>query len=376
MHLKRPTAATIDLDALAFNLRSAGDFLGRDTEIMAVVKADAYGHGAVECSKRLRSQGVGRLAVAIVEEAVELRDAGIDGDILILGGIWPDQAALILEHALTPAIFRIESAAALNSLCAAQGKTAKIHVKIDTGMGRVGVPYSDAAAFADALAQLTNIEVEALMTHFASADDLDQSDYTNYQMDRFGAVVEVFANAGIRPPILDLANSPASVAFPRSRSGLVRLGGILYGLGSDILPDVQRPELKPVMSLTSEVGFIKNVHAGESLGYGRTFIAQRDSLIATVPIGYADGYPRTLSNKGEMIVCGQTVPVVGRVSMDWTILDVTDIPNVEVGTKVTIIGHDGSEWISAADIARDTDTISYEITCGFGRRVPRVFKQG
>lgn len=376
MHLTRPTAATIDLDALAFNLRSAGDFLGRDTEIMAVVKADAYGHGAVECSKRLRSEGVGRLAVAIVEEAVELRAAGIDGETLILGGIWPDQAALILEHGLTPAIFRIESAAALNSLCAAQGKTAKIHVKIDTGMGRVGVPYSDAAAFADALAQLTNIEVEALMTHFASADDLDQSDYTNSQMDRFGAVVEVFANAGIRPPILDLANSPASVAFPRSRSGLVRLGGILYGLGSDILPDVPRPDLKPVMSLTSEVGFIKNVHAGESLGYGRTFIAQRDSLIATVPIGYADGYPRILSNKGEMIVCGQTVPVVGRVSMDWTILDVTDIPNVEVGTKVTIIGRDGSEWISAADIARDTDTISYEITCGFGRRVPRVFKQG
>lgn len=376
MHLTRPTAATIDLDALAFNLRSAGDFLGRDTEIMAVVKADAYGHGAVECSKRLKAEGVGRLAVAIVEEAVELRAAGIDGEILILGGIWPDQAALILEHALTPAIFRIESAAALNSLCAAQGKTAKVHVKIDTGMGRVGVPYSDATAFADALAQLTNIEVEALMTHFASADDLHQSDYTNYQMDRFGAVVEVFANAGIRPPILDLANSPASVAFPRSRSGLVRLGGILYGLGSDILPDVPRPELKPVMSLTSEVGFIKNVHAGESLGYGRTFIAQRDSLIATVPIGYADGYPRTLSNKGEMIVCGQTVPVVGRVSMDWTILDVTDIPNVEVGTKVTIMGRDGSGHISAADIARDTDTISYEITCGFGRRVPRVFKQG
>lgn len=376
MHLTRPTAATIDLDALAFNLRSAGDFLGRDTEIMAVVKADAYGHGAVECSKRLRSEGVGRLAVAIVEEAVELRAAGIDGETLILAGIWPDQAALILEHGLTPAIFRIESAAALNSLCAAQGKTAKIHVKIDTGMGRVGVPYSDAAAFADALAQLTNIEVEALMTHFASADDLDQSDYTNSQMDRFGAVVEVFANAGIRPPILDLANSPASVAFPRSRSGLVRLGGILYGLGSDILPDVPRPDLKPVMSLTSEVGFIKNVHAGESLGYGRTFIAQRDSLIATVPIGYADGYPRILSNKGEMIVCGQTVPVVGRVSMDWTILDVTDIPNVEVGTKVTIIGRDDGGWISAADIARDTDTISYEITCGFGRRVPRVFKQG
>ena len=376
MHLTRPTAATIDLDALAFNLRSAGDFLGRDTEIMAVVKADAYGHGAVECSKRLRSEGVGRLAVAIVEEAVELRAAGIDGETLILGGIWPDQAALILEHGLTPAIFRIESAAALNSLCAAQGKTAKIHVKIDTGMGRVGVPYSDAAAFADALAQLTNIEVEALMTHFASADDLDQSDYTNSQMDRFGAVVEVFANAGIRPPILDLANSPASVAFPRSRSGLVRLGGILYGLGSDILPDVPRPDLKPVMSLTSEVGFIKNVHAGESLGYGRTFIAQRDSLIATVPIGYADGYPRILSNKGEMIVCGQTVPVVGRVSMDWTILDVTDIPNVEVGTKVTIIGRDDGGWISAADIAWDTDTISYEITCGFGRRVPRVFKQG
>lgn len=376
MHLKRPTAATIDLDALAFNLRSAGDFIGRDTEIMAVVKADAYGHGAVECSKRLKSEGVKRLAVAIVEEAVELREAGIDGDILILGGIWPDQSELIFQHNLIPAIFSIESATALNSLYASKGKSAKIHVKIDTGMGRVGVPFADAGQFADALARLANIEVEALMTHFASADDLTQSDYTNYQMDRFGAVVEVFANAGIRPPILDLANSPASVAFPRSRSGLVRLGGILYGLGSDILPDVPRPDLKPVMSLTSEVGYLKHVSAGDSLGYGRTFIAKRDSLIATVPIGYADGYPRTLSNKGEMIVLGQTVPVVGRVSMDWTILDVTDIPNVEVGTKVTIIGGDGSEWISAADIARDTDTISYEITCGFGRRVPRAFKQG
>ncbi|MBX3282138.1 MAG: alanine racemase [Acidobacteria bacterium] len=374
MHLKRPTAATIDLDALAFNLRSAKEFLGVDTEILAVVKANAYGHGAVECSRRLKAEGVQRLAVAIVEEAIELRQAGISGDILILGGIWPEQAEAVLQHDLTPAVFRLESVDALNTVFRQHGKIAKIHVKIDTGMGRVGVPYPDAAEFAQAIVQFENIEVEALMTHFASADDLAQSDYTNFQMDRFGSVVEIFADAGIRPPILDLANSPAAVAFPRSRSSLVRLGGILYGLGSDVLPDVPRPELKPVMAVTSEVGYLKQISAGESVGYGRTFVAERDSLIATVPIGYADGYPRVLSNKGEMIVCGKKAPVVGRVSMDWTILDVTDIPGVQIGSEVTVIGCVNDVCISAAELAGLTDTISYEITCGFGQRVPRLFR--
>lgn len=374
MHLKRPTTATIDLDALAFNLRSAKEFLGVDTEILAVVKANAYGHGAVECSRRLKAEGVQRLAVAIVEEAIELRQAGIPGDILILGGIWPEQAEAVLQYDLTPAVFRLESVDALNTVFRQHSKIAKIHVKIDTGMGRVGVPYPDAAEFAQAIAQFENIEVEALMTHFASADDLAQSDYTNFQMDRFGAAVEIFADAGIRPPILDLANSPAAVAFPRSRSSLVRLGGILYGLGSDVLPDVPRPELKPVMAVTSEVGYLKQISAGESVGYGRTFVAERDSLIATVPIGYADGYPRVLSNKGEMIVCGKKAPVVGRVSMDWTILDVTDVPGVRIGSEVIVIGCVDGVCISAAELAGLTDTISYEITCGFGQRVPRLFK--
>ncbi|KXK06717.1 MAG: alanine racemase [Acidobacteria bacterium OLB17] len=374
MHLTRPTAAIIDLDALSFNLRSARDFLGTGTEIMAVVKANAYGHGAVECSRRLKAEGVERLAVAIVEEAAELRDAGVAGDILILGGIWPEQAELTLKYGLTPAIFRLESAEALNSLSIGRETRTKIHIKIDTGMGRVGVPLADAAEFARAIARLENLEVEGLMTHFSSADDLGQSDFTNFQMDRFGSVVETFANEGIRPPILDLANSPASVAFPRSRSGLVRLGGILYGLGGDVLPDVPQPALMPVMSVTSEVGFVKKVAAGDSLGYGRTFTAERDSIIATVPVGYADGYPRMLSNKGTMIVAGQVAPVVGRVSMDWTILDVTNIPNVEVGTKVTVIGADGEDRILAEDLAAACDTISYEITCGFSARVPRLFK--
>ena len=375
MHLTRPTAAKTDLDALAFNLRSARRFLGTETDVMAVVKANAYGHGAVECSRRLKDEGVKILAVAIVEEALQLRQAGIEGEILILGGIWPEQAATVLENDLTPVVCRLDSAEALDSLSGRRNTPTKIHIKIDTGMGRIGVPFFQAGEFAAAISRLKNIHVEGLMTHFASADDLAQSDFTNFQIDRFGAAVETFAEAGIRPVILDLANSPASVAFPRSRSSLVRLGGILYGLGGDILPDVPQPELKPVMSVTSEVGFLKEVAAGESLGYGRTFIAQRDSLIATIPIGYADGYPRALSNKGEMIVRGKKVPVVGRVSMDWTILDVTDIPNVEIGTKVTVIGHDGDESISAECLAADTDTISYEITCGFSSRVARIFVQ-
>lgn len=375
MHLTRPTVAKTDLDALAFNLHSARRFLGSETDVMAVVKANAYGHGAVECSRRLKDEGVNILAVAIVEEALELRQAGIDGEILILGGIWPEQAATVLESDLTPVVCRLDSAEALDSHSGRRNIRKKIHIKIDTGMGRIGVPFSQAGEFAAAISRLKNIQVEGLMTHFASADDLGQSDFTNFQIDRFGAAVETFAEAGIRPAILDLANSPASVAFPRSRSSLVRLGGILYGLGGDILPDVPQPELKPVMSVTSEVGFLKEVAAGESLGYGRTFIAKRDSIIATVPIGYADGYPRTLSNKGEMIVIGKKAPVVGRVSMDWTILDVTDIPNVEIGTKVTVIGRDGDESISAECLAADTDTISYEITCGFSSRVARIFVQ-
>lgn len=373
MHLTRPTVAKTDLDALAFNLNSARQFLGRETDVLAVVKANAYGHGAVECSRRLKAEGVKILAVAILEEAVELRRAGIEGEILILGGIWPEQAAAAIDNELTPVVCRIDSAEALDSLAASRNIRQKLHIKVDTGMGRIGVPYSEAGEFAAAIARLKNLEVEGLMTHFASADDLSQSDYTNFQIDRFGAAVELFANAGIRPAILDLANSPASVAFPRSRVGLVRLGGILYGLGGDILPDVPQPELRRVMSVTSEVGFLKKVSAGDSLGYGRTFVAERKSVIATVPIGYADGYPRALSNKGEMIVLGKKAPVVGRVSMDWTILDVTDIPNVEVGTKVTVIGSDGRETILAEDLAAATGTISYEITCGFGSRVARKF---
>lgn len=365
--------AKTDLDALAFNLNSARQFLGRETDVLAVVKANAYGHGAVECSRRLKAEGVKNLAVAILEEAVELRRAGIEGEILILGGIWPEQAAAAIDNELTPVVCRIDSAEALDSLAASRNIRQKLHIKVDTGMGRIGVPYSEAGEFAAAIARLKNLEVEGLMTHFASADDLSQSDYTNFQIDRFGAAVELFANAGIRPAILDLANSPASVAFPRSRVGLVRLGGILYGLGGDILPDVPQPELRRVMSVTSEVGFLKKVSAGDSLGYGRTFVAERKSVIATVPIGYADGYPRALSNKGEMIVLGKKAPVVGRVSMDWTILDVTDIPNVEVGTKVTVIGSDGGETILAEDLAAATGTISYEITCGFGSRVARKF---
>lgn len=373
MHLTRPTVAKTDLDALAFNLNSARQFLGRETDVLAVVKANAYGHGAVECSRRLKAEGVKILAVAILEEAVELRRAGIEGEILILGGIWPEQAAAAIDNELTPVVCRIDSAEALDSLAASRNIRQKLHIKVDTGMGRIGVPYSEAGEFAAAIARLKNLEVEGLMTHFASADDLSQSDYTNFQIDRFGAAVELFANAGIRPAILDLANSPASVAFPRSRVGLVRLGGILYGLGGDILPDVPQPELRRVMSVTSEVGFLKKVSAGDSLGYGRTFVAERKSVIATVPIGYADGYPRALSNKGEMIVLGKKAPVVGRVSMDWTILDVTDIANVEVGTKVTVIGSDGRETILAEDLAAATGTISYEITCGFGSRVARRF---
>jgi alanine racemase len=212
------------------------------------------------------------------------------------------------------------------------------------------------------------------MTHFASADDLAANGFTDLQISRFYDAVTIFERAGFSPTYLDLANSPGAIAHPNSRGNMVRLGGILYGLGDDILPkNIEKPQLKPVLSLRSRVSNLKNVPKGESLGYGRTFATGRDSLIAAVPIGYHDGYPRPLSNRSRVIVNGVYAPVVGTISMDWTLVDVTDVPNVRIGDEVILIGESGNCRIAAEDLAGILGTISYEITCGINRRVPRIF---
>jgi alanine racemase len=371
----RPTWCEIDLDALAFNLHSVRKFIEPGIKVMAMVKADAYGHGAIECSRRLEVEGIDWLGVAMPEEGAELRKSGVSKPILCLGGFWAGQETLMITQNLTPVVYQIESAEMLNRAASSRRTAAPIHVKIDTGMGRVGIRYDEVDALIEKLAQLRNLRVEGLMTHFAAADDIAQNEFTDLQIERFYDVVAKFRAKGFDPECVDLANSPGAVAHPKSLGNMVRLGGILYGLAGDVFPaGVPLPELQPVMSLRSKITHIKKVPAGETLGYGRTFKTSRESIIATIPVGYEDGYRRMLSNRSHVIINGRSAPVVGRVSMDWTIIDVTDIPESKIGDVVTLIGRDGDLKLTAEGLAGLCSTISYEITCGINRRVTKVFK--
>lgn len=370
----RPTWAEINLDNLAYNLRSVKNFINQPIKVTAIVKADAYGHCAVECAKKLENSGIDWFGVALPEEGVELRENGIIKPILCLGGFWVGQERIILENDLTPVIFQAEKAEILDRAASEQNVTAKAHIKIDTGMGRIGVRFDEIEDFIQRIKALKNINFEGIMTHFAAADKFEEKSFTNLQIERFNQAVELFENSGFRFTYKDMANSPASIAYPDSYGDMIRLGGILYGLGDDVLPDwTQRPELKPVLSLYSRITLLKKIKKGETLGYSRTFRAERDSVIATIPIGYQDGYRRGFSNRARVIINGKFAEVVGRISMDWTILDVTEIPDIKIGDKVVLIGEQDGLKITAEELAKKVDTISYEITCGIDRRVKRVY---
>ncbi len=370
----RPTWAEINLDNLDYNFQSVKKFINQPVKFMAVIKADAYGHCAIECAKKLESSGVDWFGVALPEEGLELREHGITKPILCLGGFWVGQEKLLLEKNLTPVIYQSEKAEILDRAARELKITARAHIKIDTGMGRIGIRYDETEAFAKKVKALKNVNFEGVMTHFAAADSFAEKQFTKLQMERFNKAVKFFENNGFRFLYKDLANSPATIAYPDSYGNMVRLGGILYGLGDDVLPDwTERPNLKPVLSLFTKVTFLKRVKCGETLGYSRTFRAGRDSLIATVPIGYQDGYRRGFSNRSRVIINGKFANVVGRISMDWTILDVTEIPGVRIGDKVVLIGEQDDLEITAEELAKQIETISYEITCGINRRVRRVY---
>ena len=374
LNTNRPTIAEINLDNLAFNFNSSRSFIGSDVKYMAVVKADAYGHGAVECSRRLEAEGIGWLGVALIEEGVTLREAGVNTPILCLGGSWLGQEDALLSYDLTPVIDQLDRAETLNGLAQQKRRRIPVHIKIDTGMVRVGVRFDEVERFATAIKKLENLHIDGLMTHFAVADDLQRNEFTDLQIRRFYDAVGIFRDLGFAPSYIDLANSPGAVVHPESRGNMVRLGGILYGLGGDILPGgVPKPDLKPVMSVRSKIADLKRVPKGEGVGYGHIFTTERDSLIATVPIGYHDGYRRGLSNKAKVIINGTFAPVVGRVSMDWTVIDVTGVADVAKGDDVVLIGEQNGLSYRAEDVAALVDTISYEITCGIGPRVERRF---
>jgi alanine racemase len=373
----RPTWAEIDLNQLAANFKQVKQRVGTTARIMAVVKANAYGHGAVECGRRLAREGADWFGVALPEEAIELRNAGITQPILCLAGFWPNQAAACIQHRLTPVIYRVDMLESFNQAAIEAGVIADVHVKVDTGMGRLGVRFDQLSELVGSLNRFQNVRVDGLMTHLAAADDDTCEPLTIDQIRRFDEAVSVFREHGYRPTHLHLANSAGVYGHREAWGNMVRPGGVLYGLWRDVLPpSIADPQLFPVMSLYSRIIMLKWVPSGETIGYGCTFEASRRSLIATLPIGYHDGYMRGFSNRAHVIVRGVYAPVVGRVSMDLTLIDVTDIPGVQLHDEVTLLGWDRRNpelRIRAEDLARISGTLSYEVTCGVGDRVPRIY---
>jgi alanine racemase len=373
---RRPTWAEIDLNHLAANFKRVKQRVGPVARMMAVVKANAYGHGAVACARRLVNEGADWFGVALPEEGIELRLAGITQPVLCLGGFWPGQAAACIQYQLTPVVYRLDMFEALNQAALNAGVVADVHVKVDTGMGRLGIRFDELSEFVAALERFRNVRIDGVMSHLAAADDTTCQPLTRDQIQRFENAVLVFRDHGYRPTHLHLANSAGVYGHRDAWGNMVRPGGVLYGLWRDVLPPSNDPELLPVMSLHTRISLLKWVPPGETIGYGCTFEASRRSLIATLPVGYHDGYMRGLSNRAHVIVRGMYAPVVGRISMDLTLVDVTNVSGVEVDDQVTLLGWDRQNAelkIVAEDLARIAGTLSYEVTCGISQRVPRVY---
>ncbi len=368
--LRRPTRVIVDLTALAHNYQEIARRTG-ESKILAVVKADAYGHGAVEVSRQLLGLGADMLGVALVEEGYDLRKRGITAPILVMGALFPEQAEAVVAADLTPVVFTSVVAHALSAAAKRHGKTVPVHVKIDTGMGRIGIPPEDAPTLIAELNALGNLRVEGLMTHFADADLCDKR-FADLQLGRFETLMKTLTAEGIHIPLRHAANSAAVLDYGQALLTMVRPGLILYGY-NPLEKHAAGMDLRPVLSLMTRIAFLKTVPSGTSISYGRMFVTRRQSVIATIPIGYADGYSRALSNKGEAIVRGIRVPLVGRVCMDMCMLDVTDVPGVSEGDDVVLIGSQGNERITADDIAAKIGTIAYEVLCGISDRVPRIY---
>jgi alanine racemase len=365
----RPTRAEIDLDALVHNLgvvraEAAG------ARVLAVVKADAYGHGVVPVVTRLAAEGVAAFGVALAEEGLELREAGIDAPILVLNGVYAGAHREVLEAGLTPVAFDLDTVHAFSR--AAREESFGFHLEVDTGIARLGVPVHALAEFLDGLARVPHARIDGLMTHFASADGDD--DFTREQLRLFAEARSLLAARGHSPRIVHAANSAALFRHGEARFDMVRPGIALFGVRawpSRVPPDAIA--LRPTMRLRTEVIALRELPVGATVGYSGTFRASRPTRVATVPVGYGDGLLRALSNRGEMLVRGARAPIIGNVSMDLTTLDVTDIPGVAIGEEVVLLGTQGSETLGAEDLARAAGTIPYEILTNVSRRVPRFY---
>lgn len=366
----RPTICFIDHEALRWNLRQIRERVGSQVKILAMVKANGYGHGAAAIAQTLAGAGTDAFGVATLEEGIELRRAGIRAPVLVLAGAYDDQLDEFLKHSLTPVVHDLARSTRLEQAVKQRDTTLNVQLKIDTGMGRLGFVAAECDAWIGEIKKLTALKIAGVFSHFSHADSVE-GDYTRHQLEIFNRVVERLRGEQIAPALVHFANSAATITLPAAYFDMVRPGIMLYG----VYPApamASQISLKPVLTWQTKILQLKKVSSGTSISYGQTFITKRESLIATLPIGYADGYPRLLSNRGEVLVGGQRAKVAGRVCMDLTMIDVTDIRNVKQGDEVVLLGRQSDAEVSADQIAAWANTISYEILTSISARVPRI----
>ena len=373
----RPTTAHIDLGALRGNLAVIRQRVPAGAGLLCAVKGDAYGHGAARCALALEEAGADWFGVALVEEGRVLREAGVRKPVLVNGGVGPEGAEIAIDQRLTPVLSDLDDAVRLDEAAARRRNPFGVHLKVDTGMGRLGVPLHLWTSFLDRLTALRWLRVDGILSHLSDADGRSEEARvrTMEQGRRFLAAVQEARSRGFRPALLHLSNSGAVLQHPRFAFDLVRPG--LLGYGYSPTGGAPPEGLRPVMSVTTKVLLVRDLPAGVGLSYGRTWSTSRPSRIATLPVGYADGLPRALSNVGEVLIHGRRAPIRGRVCMDLCLVDVTDIPEaVRAGDEVVLMGQQGEARITADDLATWAGTISYEILTGFSARVPRRYADG
>lgn len=365
---------TINLDAIQHNIQAMKADLGPGTEVMGVVKSDGYGHGAVPVAKAIEPYVWG-YGVATAEEGVILRNHRIKKPILILGTVPPAEYDMLLEYDIMPSIFQIKKAESLSAAAARAGKTASIHLVVDTGMSRIGYPVTEAAAEEAArICALPGIRAEGLFTHFAKADETDKR-HALMQVEKYLKFVNMLSGRGVTIPLLHCSNSAGILDLDNAGFHMVRAGIAMYGLYPSDEVCREKVRLEPAMELKSSVSYIKKISPGDCVSYGGTFQADREMMIATIPAGYGDGYPRNLSGKGEVLIRGKRARILGRICMDQFMVDVTEIPEAEEEDEVVLIGRQGKEEITVEDLAQTGGGFHYEIICGIGKRVPRVYLQ-
>ncbi|MEF9941375.1 MAG: alanine racemase [Lachnospiraceae bacterium] len=369
--------AKIDLDTIAYNMEQMKKNLSNNTKIIAVIKTDGYGHGAVQIAKMLEiHEYIWGYAVATLDEAVVLRSENVKKPILVLGCIFPDQYEEMLKHEIRMNVYSEEMAQALSNLAVEQDKIAYIHIKLDTGMARLGFTICQENVDAiTRISQLPNLRMEGIFTHFAKADEIDKS-FTQMQLKEYKWMVSQLKAQEVVFEHQHCANSAAIIDMPDADMDIVRAGIAIYGLYPSEEVNHTDIVLKPALELKSHLASVKQIKKGTPVSYGGTFIAPDDMMIATVPIGYGDGYPRSLSNVGYVLVRGQRAPIIGRICMDQFIVDVNHIPGVQFGDKVTLIGTDGKETLSVETLSELSGKFNYEFVCGLGKRIPRVYVKG